>query len=85
MKNHYDIRLNVLSLERGLEESIWRIFENGTAIGNASHVVIKTEAYTNKTQETYPDNFGRYDRWNIACEGQAHWDGTVVTITEVDQ
>ena len=80
MKNHYDIRLNVLSLEKGLEDKIWRIYENGVALGNASHVIIKTESYTSKTFEKYPDNFGRHERWNIACDGYAVWNGTEITI-----
>lgn len=80
MKNHYHIRLNIHSLENGLENSIWRVFENGVAIGNARSVTIKTETYTEKTFEDYPDKLGKYERYNIACDGFAVWDGDQVTI-----
>ena len=80
MANHYHIRLNVHSLENNLQDSIWRIFENGVAIGNAGSVLIKTHTYTEKTFEDYPDKLGKYERYNIACDGIAIWSGTQVTI-----
>lgn len=80
MKNHYHIRLNIHSLENGLEDSIWRIFENDIPIGNASAVIIKTETYTEKTFETSPDKFGKYERYNVACDGTAFWDGNQIII-----
>jgi hypothetical protein len=78
--NHYIIRLNVQPCDN---QFMWRIWENGTEIKNASKVLINVPSYTETSIETDPDRFGRFERNNIACDGYATWDDTILSINTV--
>lgn len=76
--HHYTFRLNLQPCE---PEVMWRIFEDGQEIDRkASAVRINVPSYTEVTIENYPDRFGRYEKYNMACDGIAHWQGTVFVI-----
>ena len=75
---HYIIRLNV---QPCAPEVMWRIFEDGKELEQkAAHVDILVPSYTEMTVEDYPDRFGRYEKYNIACDGIAVWQGSRVSI-----
>jgi hypothetical protein len=76
--NHYVIRLNIQPCE---QQFMWRVFENGVEQEFASEVRIEVPSYSETTQESYPDRFGRFERNNMACDGYAHWQDGRVTIT----
>ena len=75
--NHYIFRLNVQPCE---QQFMWRIWENGIEINNASNILINVPSYTETTLESEPDRFGRFERNNIACDGYAVWDKSTLTI-----
>ena len=75
--NHYIIRLNVQPCE---QQFMWRVWENNLEQNHASQVYVQVPSYTETTMEIEPDRFGRLERNNMACDGYAHWDGTVLTI-----
>jgi hypothetical protein len=78
--NHYVIRLNVQPCDN---QFMWRIWENGIEIKNASKVLINVPSYTETSTETQPDRFGRFERNNFACDGYATWDDTILSINAV--
>jgi len=75
--NHYVFRLNVQPCE---QQFMWRVWENGQEIKCASHINIRVPSYTETTVETDADRFGRFERNNMACDGYAHWQDTVLNI-----
>lgn len=74
---HYVVRLNVQPCE---QQFMWRIWEDGIEIKNASSVFINVPSYTEKTLESEPDRFGRFERNNIACDGHATWEDSILKI-----
>ena len=74
---HYVIRLNVQPCD---SQFMWRVWEDGIEVDNASSVRIEVPSYTETTREDEPDRFGRHERNNIACDGHAHWHGTELRI-----
>jgi hypothetical protein len=76
--NHYVIRLNVQPCEK---QFMWRVWENGIEFERAfSNVRVNVPSYTETTLESEPDRFGRFERNNIACDGYAVYDESVLTI-----
>jgi len=68
--NKYHIRFNT---KHAGSDLVWRVFENGHE-HLASNVRIIGETYTECTQEHGET------KWNIACQGQLNWQGSVAII-----
>ena len=75
--NHYVIRLNVQPCD---QQFMWRIWENGMDLEHAKQVKIQVPSYTEITKENELDRFGRYERYNIACDGYLRRDGNLSII-----
>ena len=69
--NKYHLRFNTKHNGSNL---VWRVFENGVE-HLAEDVKIVGEVFTETTQEHGET------KWNVACNGNTHWDGKVAVIT----
>jgi hypothetical protein len=73
MKNKYLIRFNTKNNGSPL---VWRLFENDVE-HLATSIRIETIVWTEKTINH------EGEKWNIACEGHCHWDGTDAVIRDI--
>ena len=77
--NHYKIRL---APQPSTREEMWKITEDGKDLEKkAMEVKINVKSYTEESNETVPDRFGRFERWYIACDGIGRWDDKTFVIT----
>ena len=74
---HYRFRLN---LQPAPKESMWRVWEDDVESNQASDIIIEVPSRTEITIEDYPDRFGRFEKYNIGCDGNGHWNGNILTI-----
>ena len=77
--NHYSIRLNAGLVPR---EEIWKIFENGVQLEKfAADFKINVPVYSEEVLDTTPDRVGRYQKYNIACDGYGAFEGSIFVIS----
>ena len=64
------IRFNT---KHGESDLVWRIFENGVECC-ASNIRIEVPMWSESSLD------GEVTKWNVACEGEANWNGSEILI-----
>lgn len=77
---HYKLRL---APQPQPEDKMWKIIEDDVEIEQyAENIIVETTSYTEASNESYPDRFGRLKKWYIVCDGIGRWKGKTFLITK---